>query len=76
MYCQGCEYDEEMERQDDYVTDGAGVIVNKSAQYVCHGCGREHQWELGKPGLLPLFEDEDMATEPPEVPFNNPMFDL
>ena len=62
MDCPFCE--ESMEREDGYVTDGAGKIVNKSATYACRLCGRSWEWELGVSGLMPLFDEEDY--DPPE----------
>jgi len=59
MDCRYC--DEPMERQDDYLTNQVGKIINKGAMYVCHTCQREWRWELWVPGLLPLFHEEDIV---------------
>ena len=62
MKCNYC--DVSMERQDDYVTDGTGKIINKNAMYRCPDCGREWRWELHIPGLVCLFNpDEDGPPE-------------
>lgn len=62
MQCKFC--DEPLERQDDYVVNGVGEIINKGAIYSCFSCGREWRWELGVPGLATLFDEEDFG--PPE----------
>ena len=63
MNCQIC--DVLMEREDGYVTDGAGKIVNKSATYACTLCGRSYEWELGVPGLRALFDPEEFGPPAP-----------
>ena len=62
MHCHFC--DEPMEREDGYIVNGVGKIVNKSALYCCVLCGRQWEWELGVPGLVPLFDAEDY--DPPQ----------
>lgn len=54
-----------MERQDGYVINGVGEIINKNAVYACLECGRTYEWELGVVGLLPLFDENDFAPPQP-----------
>lgn len=70
MQCPGCRCDDPMERQDGYTTNSKGEIINKEAQYACLECGREYLWQLGIPGLLPLFNAEDF--EPPQPAWRDP----
>ena len=63
MDCRFC--NEPMLREDGYTVNGVGKIVNKSATYQCLLCSRAWEWELGVPGLKPLFDPEDFhAPEP------------
>ena len=64
MDCPFCA--EPMEREDGYMPDRAGKIGNQMATYTCETCGRSYEWELGVPGIRPLFAPE--YFDPPYFP--------